>query len=307
MGLAINMFRRLVDLKMVVFDLDGVLVDINSSWQKIHEAFGVTNEENFQKHLRGEIDFKEFMRSDIRLWSGVHISHIKNILDKVPLMKGATETLSSLKKAGYKTAIISSGISILANRVKDELGIDDFFSNKLLTDKDGRLTGEGEEVVGLLNKGNVLNDLALKEGFIAKQCVVVGDSRYDIPLFKESGLSIAFNAKDDMIKEAADLVIDEKDLRLILPWLVNIKRASMAELIFNYNDEKEANTIAQAVSPDNIKVPSGLIIKTVKEECCVITRIFCIKGVETLLATIEDLLSCTQVAEKVVKITKNLQ
>lgn len=301
------MFRRLVDLKMVIFDLDGVLVDIDSSWQKIHETFRVNNEENFQKHLLGEIDFQEFMRSDIRLWNRAHISQIKNILDKVLLMKGATETLSSLKKTGYKTAIISSGVSILADRVKDELGIDYAFSNKLLTDKDGRLTGEGEEVVGLLNKGNVLNDLTLKEGIITKQCIVVGDSRYDVPLFKESGLSIAFNAKDDMTKETADWVIEEKDLRLILPLLVNNGRACVAELLFNYNDEKEARTIVQAVSPDNIKVPSGLIIKTVKEKSFVITRIFCIKGVETLLTTIEDLLSCTQIAEKVIMTAKNLQ
>ncbi|GAG35915.1 unnamed protein product, partial [marine sediment metagenome] len=54
-------------IKMVVFDLDGVLVDIDSSWQTIHRAFGVDNEENFQKHLRNEIDYREFMRSDIGL------------------------------------------------------------------------------------------------------------------------------------------------------------------------------------------------------------------------------------------------
>ena len=300
------MLRRLVDMEMVVFDLDGVLVDINSSWQTIHEAFGVDNEENFQKHLRGQIDFKEFMRSDIRLWGSTHISRIKDILDKVHLMKGAVETLTTLKKAGYKTAIVSSGISILADHVKNVLGIDYSFANKLLTDECGRLTGEGEEVVGLLNKDRVLKDLVLREGTTVKQCVVVGDSIFDIPLFKGAGLGIAFNAKDDAVKEAADLVINEKDLRRILPWLINERRTTMAEIIFNYDDENEANTIVKAISPDNVKVPYGLIIKTLRKENNTITRIVCIKGFETLLATLDDLLSCVQVAEKVVKVTESL-
>lgn len=300
------MLRRLVDMEMVIFDLDGVLVDINSSWQTVHEAFGVDNEENFQKHLLGQIDFKEFMRSDIRLWRRAHISRIKDILDKVPLMKGVVETLKALKEAGYKTAIISSGISILADRVKNELGIDYSFANKLLTDECGRLTGEGEEFVRLFDKDSVLKELVLREGTTIEQCIVVGDSRFDIPLFKGAGLSIAFNAKDDAAKEAADLVINEKDLTKIFPWVLNEDRTAIAEIIFNYDDEKEANTIVKAISPDNVKVPYGLIIKTLREGNTTITKIFCIKGFETLLATLDDLLSCVQVAEKVVKATKSL-
>ena len=38
-------------MKMVVFDMDGVLVDIDSSWQLIHKAFNADNEENFQRYL----------------------------------------------------------------------------------------------------------------------------------------------------------------------------------------------------------------------------------------------------------------
>ena len=64
-------------MRMVVFDLDGVLVDIESSWEMIHKVFGVNNEINFQKHLKKEIDFEEFMRSDIRLWNRPNIDRIK--------------------------------------------------------------------------------------------------------------------------------------------------------------------------------------------------------------------------------------
>jgi len=37
------------NIKLIVFDLDGVLVDTNSNCQTVHEAFGVNNEEKFSK------------------------------------------------------------------------------------------------------------------------------------------------------------------------------------------------------------------------------------------------------------------
>lgn len=301
-GLA--MLRTLLDLKMIVFDLDGVLVDIDSSWQKIHETLGVNNDENFQKHLRGQIDFKEFMRSDILLWGNINITCIMNILAKAPYMKGAKETLIALHEAGYKSAIISSGISILADRVKNELEIDYSFANKLLHDPSGVLTGEGEEVVGLLNKDKILHRLVLKEGITTQQCVVLGDSQFDAALFKDAGLSIAFNAKDEVVKDAADLIIDGKDLTKILPWLVNDGESSMVEMSFNYDDEKEAEALVEAISPDNRKFSSEVIIKTVRENNMALTRIYCIKGIETLLATLDDILRCSDVADEVINITK---
>jgi phosphoserine phosphatase len=274
---------------MVVFDLDGVLV----------KAFGVDNEVNFQKHLKEQIDFKEFMRSDIRLWNEPNIDKIKKILNEAPLMKGAIETVKELKKKGYKIAIISSGISILADRVKEELEIDYSYSNKLLVGDDGRLTGEGEEIVSLMNKDIVLQKMIEREGIDSKQCVTIGDSRFDIPLFVDSGLSIAFNPKDDLVREAADLVIEEPDLRKILPWLSSKKGINKTVLSFIYSRRKKAKAIVRSISPDNLETPFGLIIKAKQDGRRVIIKIITIKGVETLLSTINDLLSCIQIAESV--------
>ncbi len=291
-------------MRMVVFDLDGVLVDIDSSWEMIHKAFGVDNEVNFQKHLKKEIDFEEFMRSDIRLWNKPKIDKIKKILNRAPLMLGAIETVKELKKAGYKIAIISSGISILAERVKEELGIDYAYSNKLLVGSDGRLTGEVMEEVPLLKKNIVLKKMGETEGIDSKQCVTIGDSKYDIPLFINSGLSIAFNPKDDLVREAADLVIEGTDLRKILPWLSNKKEIIKTELYFIYSSIKSAKSIVRSIAPDNLKTPFGLIIKTRRDVRRVEVKIVTIKGVETLLSTLNDLLSCIQIAEEVLNIVE---
>jgi len=214
------MHRKLSAIKLVAFDLDGVLVESDSSWQALHDAFGVNNEENLQKYLRGEIDYEEFMRSDIRLWGDASREEIKTILDQVRLMKGAKETIDELKKAGYKTAIISSGISLLADRIKNQLGIDYSYANKLLFDGKGRLTGEAEESVTLSNKDSILKRLAAVEGIKPSECAVVGDSRFDVPMFKDAGFSIAFNPKDQLVREAAYSVIERKGLREILPLLI---------------------------------------------------------------------------------------
>ena len=214
------MHKILKNIKLVVFDLDGVLVESESSWQALHDAFGVDNEENFQRYLRGEIDYREFMRSDIRLWGNASREEIVMMLGRVRLMNGAKETIEKLRRAGYKTAIISSGISLLADRVKDQLGIVRSYANSLRFDEDGRLTGEAEELVTLLNKDDVLKRLAASEGLEPLECAVVGDSKFDVAMFKEAGFSIAFNSKDELVKEAADSVVEEKDLRAILPLLV---------------------------------------------------------------------------------------
>lgn len=287
-------------IKMVVFDLDGVLVDIDSSWQTIHRAFGVDNEENFQKHLRNEIDYREFMRSDIGLWGNPNATRIRRILDRVPLMKGVRDVLDALRMRKLKTAIISSGVLMLAERIKEELGIDHVFANRLLTDDEGRLLGEGEEFVTLRNKDVVLERLCRAEAVRLEDCAVVGDSRFDISLFEKAGFSIAFNAQDRVITEAADVIIEEKDMKLILPWIIGC-RGAKTYASFRYETEATAEIIISAISPDNFPVPPGLSIKSSRQKTEAKTRVFCTKGFGMLLATLDDLLSNVQLAEKTIQ------
>lgn len=204
--------------KLIVFDMDGVLVDVNSSWKLIHDTFCVNNTINLTNYLQGKYNYSEFMRRDIALWENVHIKNIKDILYKIPLMTGLNETINELKEMGYKTAIISAGISMLAERIKKETNIDYVYSNKILYDKDGILTGEGKMYVCLLNKVHVLEKLVQKLSITTRECAVIGDSVFDIPLFKVSGLSIAFNTSNEKVKKAANIIIEAKDLRKILPY-----------------------------------------------------------------------------------------
>ncbi|WXG44239.1 MAG: HAD family phosphatase [Promethearchaeati archaeon SRVP18_Atabeyarchaeia-1] len=207
-------------VEIVVFDMDGVLVDNDSSWGCVHSAFKVGRNDNLSRYLAGEIDFGELMRRDIRRWGRVHISEIERVLDGVRITRGAKATVAKLKRAGCYTAIISAGISILADRLQKKLGIDCSLANGLVADENGVLTGEGEEVVPLLGKVDVFRRLASERGTSADHCAVIGDSRFDIPLFEEAGISIAFNTSDDQVKQKADIAIRGKDLRSVLPYIL---------------------------------------------------------------------------------------
>jgi phosphoserine phosphatase len=292
-------------LKFVIFDMDGVLVDIDSSWQLVHRAFSAVNEDNFRRYLHGEIDYKEFMRTDISLWGKVRVRQIEDILDKAPLMPTAQGVISESKKRGYKTAIISSGISILAERVKRTFNIDYSFANKLVVDNEGLLTGEGEEVVELSSKDQVLKRLADKEKMQIKQCVAIGDSKYDISLFRESGLSIAFNTKDETVKKAADLVIDGTDLGKILPWLTS-ENLIKANFSLKYRNTQDAKAIVDSISPDNTNLPFGLSLRVWHEGKTVNVKALCLKTTETMMSTLNDLFACMQVAERTIKATESI-
>ena len=77
-----------------------------------------------------------------------------------------------------------------------------------------------------------------------------------------------------------------------------------AKISLNYQNEREAQAVAQAVSPDNIEVPSGLHIKTVRNGSEVLTTILCQTRLQTLIATLDDLLACVSVAEKTFNVAK---
>jgi len=71
-----------------------------------------------------------------------------------------------------------------------------------------------------------------------------------------------------------------------------------AEITLTYNVAREAEAVASAVSPDNVKVPPGLFVKTTRQKNKVFTQVECKTRLQTFIATIDDLLACVSVAEK---------
>ncbi len=80
-----------------------------------------------------------------------------------------------------------------------------------------------------------------------------------------------------------------------------------AEIRLCYGNEREAEAVAKAVSPDNVEVPPGLTVETVREGSEVLTRVECQTRLQTFIATLDDLLSCVSVAEKTFTVAKKFK
>lgn len=209
---------------LACFDMDGVLLDVRSSWVLVHEAFGTANDDNLQRFLDGEIDDLAFIRLDVEKWQRsrgrVHVDDVRAVVQAAPVMRGAYETIHALHARGVKTAIVSGGIDLFAHDVAEKLGIDTVYANGLVVDREGYLTGEGIVRTPLVDKGVAVRAVAEKLGVPQAAIASVGNSFPDVGMFAASGLGIAFRPEDDLIREAAHAVVEGHDLRAVLPHLL---------------------------------------------------------------------------------------
>jgi phosphoserine phosphatase len=215
--------NKIGKIELILFDMDGVLTDIISSWKYVHDYFGSSNQKSVNDYLEGKIDDHEFIRRDVSLWkeNGKLITEKKldDLLSKVPLMNGSEKCISELKKYNIKTSIISAGLEILAKKVAKKLSIDYVYANALKTDSDGFLNGDGIVDVELKNKGKNVRHISKKLDIPLENIAAVGNSCFDIPMLENCGISIAFNPTDICIKNIADFVIEEKDLSIIVDYI----------------------------------------------------------------------------------------
>lgn len=204
-------------IKLIAFDLDNVLID-GEAIDEIGNIVGIQKEiaEITEKAMEGEIDFETAIKERVTLLKGTSVDEIKEVIQNIPLMEGVEETIDELKKRGYKIATISGSFEVIANRLKEELDLDYAFSN-VLHEEDGVLTGEVSGPLVNGSKADVLKDILKMENISAAECAAVGDGANDISMLETAELGIAFNAKPVLI-EIADIVIEKKDLKELLPY-----------------------------------------------------------------------------------------
>jgi hypothetical protein len=77
-----------------------------------------------------------------------------------------------------------------------------------------------------------------------------------------------------------------------------------ASIKIPYHTKREAITVAEALSPDNLKVPKGLTVETKVKGRNVVTVIRCKRGLKTMISTIDDVLMCVQAAEEALEVVK---
>jgi phosphoserine phosphatase len=209
-----NIYRR--NRRLVCFDMDSTLIQAEVIDELARKA-GVYDKVSAitESAMRGEIDFNESFKQRVSLLKGLDESVMKEVAESLPLTEGAERLFKTLKKYGYRTAILSGGFTYFGNYLKNKLNIDYVFANELEI-IDGKLTGRHiGEIINGQKKAELLKLLAFKEDINLAQVIAVGDGSNDLPMLREAGLGIAFHAKPK-VKASAKHAISTIGLDAIL-------------------------------------------------------------------------------------------
>jgi phosphoserine phosphatase len=213
--------KRNPPFKLVIFDLDGTLTQERSVWEYIHKQLGKWYgfAEEYQKQfLAGKISYEEFCEQDARVWRGMRVKELEEMVKTVPFHSGADELIPYLKEKGLKLAMISSGLSLFSDWVHQKYGFDYSVSNDLLHEN-GVLTGKVKIQVYYDQKAEWVKRILKQFRIKPEEAIAVGDSKGDIDMFQKVGFSIAFNSSCQALDRIATVCIQSQDLVDIIPQL----------------------------------------------------------------------------------------
>ena len=209
-----NIYRR--NRRLVVFDMDSTLIDAEVIDELAIEA-GVGEEVAAitEAAMQGKLDFKQSFEKRLSLLKGLDASVLQSVAERLQLNEGAQHLISTLKKLGYKTAIVSGGFTFFGEYLQKILGVDYVYANQLDV-QEGKVTGLviGDVIDGQ-RKAELLSELASREGLMLQQVIAVGDGANDLPMLNLAGLGIAFRAKP-LVEESAKQAISSLGLDGIL-------------------------------------------------------------------------------------------
>lgn len=207
---------RLADFKLVAFDMDSTLIDIECV-DEIAAAAGRKAEVAAitEAAMRGEItDYADSLRRRLALLKGVPLEALHSVWNtRLQLNPGVETFVRACQAAGLKTLLVSGGFTFFSERVRQRLGLDFARANELALQAgppgqagpclSGTLVPQAwGEVVDGAEKRRTLLELAGLMGVPAAQTIAVGDGANDLPMMGAAGLSIAFHPKPAVAAQA---------------------------------------------------------------------------------------------------------
>ena len=210
-------------MRLVVMDVDSTLVQ-GEVIEMLAGHAGCQDEVRAvtERAMHGELDFEESLHARVALLAGLDASFLDRVYDDLVLAPGARTLVRTLKRLGYRIAIVSGGFSHVTDRIAADLGIDFAAANELEI-VDGRLTGRiVGPVVDRAGKAEALRRFAAEVGVSQAATVAIGDGANDLDMLSAAGLGIAFNAKP-VVQRAADTAVNVPYLDAIM-YLLGISR-----------------------------------------------------------------------------------
>lgn len=187
--------------------------------------------------MAGELDFSASLVQRVRMLEGLPIDEVTRLAASVRLAPGARTLVSTLRRLGFSTGVVSGGFHEVLDDVCARLGVDRVAANHLEV-VDGRLTGELRgPIVDRAGKAAALVRFAEELGVPVSQTVAVGDGANDVDMITVAGLGIAYNARP-ALRDAADAAISVPYLDAVL-FLLGIPREEVEAAEREALDETE--------------------------------------------------------------------
>jgi phosphoserine phosphatase len=216
-------------MRLIVMDVDSTLIQgevielLAAHSDHAAEVTAVT-----ERAMRGELDFEQSLRERVALLAGIPSTALDQVYDELVLAPGARTLVRTLRRLGYRFALVSGGFSQITDRLAADLGIHYARANELEI-VDGVLTGRIlGPVVDRAGKAEALRYFAAEVGVPIESVVAIGDGANDLDMLEIAGLGIAYNAKA-LVQEAADTTVNVPYLDAIM-YLLGITREEVEAL-----------------------------------------------------------------------------
>jgi phosphoserine phosphatase len=210
-------------MRLIVLDVDSTLIQGEViEMLAAHAGCEAEVAEVTERAMRGELDFEESLRARVALLKGVPVSAVHEVYDSINLNPGARTMVRTLRRLGYRFAIVSGGFSQITSRLAADLGIHFQRANELEI-VDGVLTGGiVGDVVDRAGKARALREFAAELGIPESSTVAIGDGANDLDMLSAAGLGVAYNAKP-VVRSQADTAVNVPYLDTIM-YLLGISR-----------------------------------------------------------------------------------
>jgi phosphoserine phosphatase len=202
--------------RILVADLESTIIQ-NEMLDELAEFAGLRPRVSKITRLvmNGDLDFAAALAERVALLRGLPASVLDDAAKRIRLMPGAHQLLATSRAAGVRTALVSGGFTVFAERVASELGFDRIVANHLDI-ADGRIAGTVQvPIVTRETKRDALLALARESGVAPSAVLAVGDGANDLPMLVAAGLGVAFRAKP-AVAAAAPWRLDHADLTGLL-------------------------------------------------------------------------------------------
>jgi len=216
-------------MRLIVMDVDSTLIQGEViELLAVHSGHGDEVARVTERAMRGELDFEQSLRERVALLAGLPSTALDEVYDELVLAPGARTLVRTLRRLGYRFALVSGGFSQITDRLAQDLGIHYARANELEI-VDGTITGRiAGDVVDRAGKAAAARYFAEQVGVPMESVVAIGDGANDLDMLEIAGLGIAYNAKA-LVQEAADTTVNVPYLDAIM-YLLGISREEIEAL-----------------------------------------------------------------------------